>query len=83
MASSSKRKDLQRIKYKRELSGRIKIQPKLEIKKEHDGVSPDVADAAMLTFAVDLEVKNLIGKEKNSKKRYYRDPITYEWRERR
>lgn len=38
------------FKFKVNSERRIQTQPKLDLKKEHNGVSPDFADALMLTF---------------------------------
>ena len=41
--------ELLKIKYRRDLDGRIQIMPKAEMKKKM-GKSPDSCDALMLTF---------------------------------
>jgi len=47
--------ELTRIKYKRDLAGKIQIMPKAEMKKKY-GASPDVCDALMLTFIDDDDI---------------------------
>ena len=49
LVNSPKRKELTKIKYKRQLDGRIAIMSKKDMKTLF-GDSPDVADALMLTF---------------------------------
>lgn len=49
IGNKEQRKDLFMIKYKRNLNGKIKIMPKDEMRKKY-GKSPDVADAASLSF---------------------------------
>lgn len=60
IGNREQRSDLFMVKYKRWLNGKIKIMPKDEMRKKY-WKSPDVADAAMLTFfktIIQLQYKN-------------------------